>query len=54
MGSVTLSPARQGSSPLGGGGYLFTAHTDEDIDYISAVKDSVAELREEAFLPALL
>lgn len=39
---------------LGGGGYLSTAHTDEDIDYIiQAVKDSVAELREGGFLPAL-
>jgi glutamate-1-semialdehyde-2,1-aminomutase len=39
---------------LGGGGYLSTAHTDEDIDYIiQAVKDSVAEVREGGLLPAL-
>jgi len=49
-GLVTLSPARW-SSPPGGGGYLSTAHTDEDIDYIiQAVKDSVAELREGGLL----
>ncbi|MBD1932794.1 MULTISPECIES: aspartate aminotransferase family protein [Cyanophyceae] len=37
---------------LGGGGYLSTAHTDEDIAYIiQAVKDSVKELREGGFLP---
>lgn len=37
---------------LGGGGYLSTAHTDEDIDrIIQAVKDSVQELQEGGFLP---
>jgi glutamate-1-semialdehyde 2,1-aminomutase len=37
---------------LGAGGYLSTAHTDEDINYIiQAVKDSVTELREAGFLP---
>ncbi len=36
----------------GGSGFLSTAHTDEDIDYIiEAVKDSVRELREGSFLP---
>ncbi|HEY9711287.1 MAG TPA: aspartate aminotransferase family protein, partial [Oculatellaceae cyanobacterium] len=35
-----------------GGGFLSTAHTDEDLDYIiQVVKDSVAELREGVFLP---
>ncbi|GET42311.1 aspartate aminotransferase family protein [Microseira wollei] len=39
---------------LGGGGYLSTAHTNEDIDcIIQAVKDSVAELRSAGFLPPL-
>jgi len=34
----------------GGGGFLSTAHTGEDLDYIiQAVKDSVAELREGGF-----
>lgn len=38
---------------LRGGGYLSTAHTDEDIDYIiQAVKDSVKELREGGLLPS--
>ncbi|RUT04341.1 polyketide synthase [Dulcicalothrix desertica PCC 7102] len=36
----------------GDGGFLSTAHTDEDIDYVlSAVKDSVEELRKGEFLP---
>lgn len=36
----------------GGGGFLSTAHTEEDIDYIiSAVKNSVEELRSGGFLP---
>jgi glutamate-1-semialdehyde aminotransferase len=36
----------------GGGGFLSTAHTDEDIDYIIwAVKDSVEELRKGGFFP---
>jgi len=35
----------------GSGGYLSTAHTDEDLDYIiDAIKDSVKELREGGFL----
>jgi glutamate-1-semialdehyde 2,1-aminomutase len=35
----------------GGGGFLSTAHTDEDLDrIIQAVKDSVAKLREGGFL----
>ncbi len=38
---------------LGASGYLSTAHTDEDINYIiQAVKDSVAELRQGGFLPS--
>jgi len=37
----------------GGGGFLSTAHTDEDLDYIiQAVKDSIEELREGCFLPS--
>ncbi|MCA1992443.1 MAG: aspartate aminotransferase family protein [Coleofasciculus sp. S288] len=37
----------------GGGSFLSTAHSDEDIDYILwAVKDSVRELREGGFLPS--
>lgn len=44
----------QGVLPLGGGGYLSTAHTEEDINYIiQAVKNSVTELREGGFLPSL-
>lgn len=36
----------------GGSGFLSTAHTDEDLDYIiQAVKDSVRELRKGSFLP---
>ncbi len=36
----------------GGGGYLSTAHTDEDLNsIIQAVQDSVKELREGGFLP---
>lgn len=36
----------------GGGGYLSTAHTDEDINFIiQSVKDSVKELRQGGFLP---
>jgi glutamate-1-semialdehyde 2,1-aminomutase len=40
---------------LGGpGGYLSTAHTDEDISYIiQAFKDSVRELRKGGFLPPI-
>ncbi|ACC81855.1 aspartate aminotransferase family protein [Nostoc punctiforme] len=40
---------------LGGpGGYLSTAHTDEDINYIiQAFKDSVRELRKGGFLPPI-
>jgi glutamate-1-semialdehyde-2,1-aminomutase len=35
---------------IGAGGYLSTAHTDEDIDYIiQAVKNSIAEMREASF-----
>lgn len=35
----------------GSGGYLSTAHSDEDLDYmINAVKDSIKELREGGFL----
>jgi glutamate-1-semialdehyde 2,1-aminomutase len=35
----------------GAGGYLSTAHTDEDLDYmIQAIKDSVQELRSGGFL----
>jgi len=38
---------------LGASGYLSTAHSDEDLDYIiQAIKDSVAELCEGGFLPA--
>jgi glutamate-1-semialdehyde-2,1-aminomutase len=37
---------------LGASGYISTAHTDEDLNYITqAVKDSVKELREGGFLP---
>lgn len=37
---------------IGAGGYLSTAHTDENIHYIiQAVKDSIAEMREGGFLP---
>jgi glutamate-1-semialdehyde 2,1-aminomutase len=36
----------------GNGGFLATAHTEEDINYIfQAVKDSIAELRQGEFLP---
>jgi glutamate-1-semialdehyde 2,1-aminomutase len=36
----------------GNGGFLSTAHTQEDLDYIlQAVKDSISELREGQFLP---
>jgi glutamate-1-semialdehyde 2,1-aminomutase len=39
---------------LDGSGFLSTAHTDEDIDYlIQAVKDSVKELQAGGFLPKL-
>ncbi len=39
---------------LDGSGFLSTAHTDEDIDYlIQAVKDSVEQLQAEGFLPKL-
>ncbi len=38
---------------LGAGGYLSTAHTDEDIErIIQAVKDSIIEMREGGLLPA--
>lgn len=40
---------------LRAGGYLSTAHTDEDISYvIGAVKESIGELREAGFLPVLV
>ncbi|MBD0300890.1 MAG: aspartate aminotransferase family protein [Tolypothrix sp. T3-bin4] len=38
----------------GDGGFLSTAHTDEDIDrIIQAVKDTITELRKGGFLPSL-
>ncbi len=40
---------------LRAGGYLSTAHTNEDISYvIGAVKESIGELREAGFLPVLV
>ncbi len=43
----------QGVHLLGVSGYLSTAHTDEDINYIlQAVKDSVEQLKSGGFLPS--
>ncbi|BAY65343.1 aminotransferase class-III [Calothrix brevissima NIES-22] len=42
----------QGVMLRGNGGFLSTAHTDEDIDYIiQAVRNSISKLREGEFLP---
>ncbi len=38
----------------GDGGFLSTAHTDEDVDHIiQAVKNTITELRKGGFLPSL-
>ena len=45
----------KGVYSLRAGGFLSTAHTDEDISYvIEAVKESIGEFREAGFLPVLM
>lgn len=52
MGLLKYHLLAQGVHLLGISGYLSTAHTDEDINYIiQAVKDSVEQLRLGGFLP---
>ncbi|MBW4564796.1 MAG: aspartate aminotransferase family protein [Mojavia pulchra JT2-VF2] len=52
MGLLKYHLLDKGVHLLGVSGYLSTAHTDEDINYIlQAVKDSVEQLRSGGFLP---